>query len=112
MAASLHIKSALVGVGLLATARFVTVRQIARRKAVPGRCRDRARHAGISGVMSEYEAALNASNADAVMALYTEDGVLMRHTANQQSVRRPCDRPMRWDSGPSHCTQNSTSPSL
>ena len=37
--------------------------------------------AGVMGVMSAYEVALSASNTDAVMALYTEDGVLMRHTA-------------------------------
>jgi|SRR5262249_53944732 len=38
----------------------------------------------IGSVMSSYEAALNASNTDAVMPLYAEDGVFM--APNNQSV--------------------------
>ena len=80
MAASLYFKTALVAVGLLA-ARFMSERQMCDERPCSGRRRDLARHAGIAGVMSAYEVALSASNTDAVMALYTEDGVLMRHTA-------------------------------
>ena len=43
-----------------------------------------ADEAAIGSVMSSYEAALNASNTDAVMPLYAEDGVFM--APNNQSV--------------------------
>ena len=102
MAASLYFKTALVAVGLLA-ARFMIERQMCDESHALGDAATAADTAGVMGVMSAYEVALSASNTDAVMALYTEDGVLMRYTAKRLSVRRPCERSMRQDSGPSHC---------
>ena len=80
MAASLYFKTALVAVGLLA-ARFMIERQMCDESHALGDAATAADTAGVMGVMSAYEVALSASNTDAVMALYTEDGVLMRHTA-------------------------------
>jgi hypothetical protein len=74
MAASLFIKSALPAVALLATSGFMTERQM---RDENGGAVTAANAATITGVISSHEAALNASNNDAVMALYTEDGVRM-----------------------------------
>jgi hypothetical protein len=81
MPASLYIKSALIAVGLLATARFMTERQMRDESRAPGDAVTAADTAGIMGVMSAYEVALSASTTDAGYALYVKDGVLMRHTA-------------------------------
>ena len=54
-----------------------------------------ADEAAIGSVMSSYEAALNASNTDAVMPLYAEDGVFMapnnQSAVGKAAVRRAYD---------------------
>ena len=50
-----------------------------------------ADEAAIGSVMSSYEAALNASNTDAVMPLYAEDGVFMAPN-NQSAVGKAAVR--------------------
>jgi len=54
-----------------------------------------ADEAAIGSVMSSYEAALNASNTDAVMPLYAEDGVFMapnnKSAVGKAAVRRAYD---------------------
>ena len=54
-----------------------------------------ADEAAIGSVMSSYEAALNASNTDAVMPLYVEDGVFMapnnQSAVGKAAVRRAYD---------------------
>ena len=65
MATSLYIKSALAAVSLFASAAFAAQAQTS------------AETASISATVTSYEVAMNASNTDALIALYAEDGVLM-----------------------------------
>jgi uncharacterized protein (TIGR02246 family) len=67
--ASLHIKSALAAVSLTVSAAFAAQAQTSAEGS--------AEKAAIGATVASYEAAMNASNTDAVIALYAEDGVLM-----------------------------------
>jgi len=65
VAFSLYIKSALAATSLIASAAFAAQAQTS------------AETAPISATVTSYEVAMNASNTDALIALYAEDGVLM-----------------------------------
>jgi uncharacterized protein (TIGR02246 family) len=65
VATSLYIKSALAAASLFASAAFAAQAQTS------------AETAPISATVTSYEVAMNASNTDALIALYAEDGVLM-----------------------------------
>ncbi len=69
MAFSLYIKSALAATSLIASAAFAAQAQTSAESS--------AEKATISATVTSYEAAMNASDTDALIALYAEDGVLM-----------------------------------
>jgi uncharacterized protein (TIGR02246 family) len=77
MADSLYTKSALAAAALLATVGFMAEAQTRNESPVLSGAAITADTAAIMSVMPSYEAALNASNTDAVMSLYNEDGVFM-----------------------------------
>jgi uncharacterized protein (TIGR02246 family) len=69
VATSLYIKSALAAASLLASTAFAAQAQTSAEGS--------AETTAISAAVTSYEAAMNASNTDALVALYAEDGVLM-----------------------------------
>ena len=69
MATSLYIKSALAAASLFASTAFAAQAQTSAEGS--------AETAAISAAVTSYEVAMNASNTDALVALYAEDGVLM-----------------------------------
>jgi len=69
VAFSLYIKSALAATSLIASAAFAAQAQTSAESS--------AEKATISATVTSYEAAMNASDTDALIALYAEDGVLM-----------------------------------
>ena len=69
MTTSLYIKSALAAASLFASTAFAAQAQTS--------AEDSAETAAISAAVTSYEGAMNASNTDALIALYAEDGVLM-----------------------------------
>ena len=66
-----------------------------------------ADEAAIGSVMSSYEAALNASNTEAVMPLYAEDGVFMAPNNKSAVGKGRCAEPMTRCSKPS-CSRSSS----
>jgi uncharacterized protein (TIGR02246 family) len=69
VATSLYIKSALAAASLFASTAFAAQAQTSAEGS--------AETAAISAAVTSYEGAMNASNTDALIALYAEDGVLM-----------------------------------
>jgi uncharacterized protein (TIGR02246 family) len=69
VATRLYIKSAFVAAALIGSAAFGAQAQTSAESS--------AEKAAISATVTSYEAAMNASNTDALIALYAEDGVLM-----------------------------------
>jgi ketosteroid isomerase-like protein len=69
VATSLYIKSALAAASFFASTAFAAQAQTSAEGS--------AETAAISAAVTSYEAAMNASNTDALVALYAEDGVLM-----------------------------------
>jgi hypothetical protein len=97
--ASLHIKSALAAVSLTVSAAFAAQAQTSAEGS--------AEKAAIGATVASYEAAMNASNTDAVIALYAEGGVLMPPYTHSVVRRQPCARRMLQGPRSLRCTLSS-----